>query len=136
MRKLEKLLDEVRDIQPEQPDQQSSQEEICQQYVIKKRVIEERNSRLELYIETLESINKTWLEYIKSVSTPSRRKEEEEKFAQITDGDKGIFNLISGGKKAKIALSMYKNDIELALQRLSQSGELTCSTRTIQISFS
>ncbi|MCP9256861.1 hypothetical protein DINM_000094 [Dirofilaria immitis] len=43
-----------------------------------------------------------------AVSTPPRRNEEEEKFAQITDEDKCIFNLISDDREAKIALSMYR----------------------------
>ncbi|MCP9264087.1 hypothetical protein DINM_007362 [Dirofilaria immitis] len=138
MKKLEKLLDEGRDIQPEQPDQQLSQEGICQQYVIKKNL-----SRKELVtsnyietLETLESTNKTCLEYIKTASTPSRRNEEEEKFAQITDGDKDIFNLISDGKEAKTAFSMYKNDIELAFSASKPKRRADKPTRIIQISFS
>ncbi|KAM3727910.1 Elongation factor Ts [Dirofilaria immitis] len=46
-----------------------------------------------------------------------------------------IFNLISDGKEAKIALSMYKNDIELALQRISQSGELTGQQESSKLAF-
>ncbi|MCP9265912.1 Zinc knuckle family protein [Dirofilaria immitis] len=52
---FKELLDDVRDIQPKQPDQQLSQEKICRQYIIKK-IIEERTSRLKLYIEALNQL--------------------------------------------------------------------------------
>uniref|UniRef100_A0A1I7VKE8 Retrotrans_gag domain-containing protein n=1 Tax=Loa loa TaxID=7209 RepID=A0A1I7VKE8_LOALO len=52
-----------------------------------------------------------------------RRKErkEEDKYADMVDEDKDLLNLINDGQEAIITLDMYKDEFELAEQRLHQS---------------
>ncbi|EGC50146.1 gag protein [Neisseria meningitidis N1568] len=118
--KIEKLLEEVKQMDLSPLDQMVTKEETQRQYEARKRMIEEKIMRFELHISTLETANAEWKQYIQQLPTATRKREEEEKYAQMVDNEKGILNLINEGKEAIIILKMYKNDCELVLQRLSQ----------------
>ncbi|KAL3997324.1 hypothetical protein ACH3XW_10390 [Acanthocheilonema viteae] len=117
---LERLLDEVRQVDLNQPNQQLTVEELCQQYETRARIIKEKLMRLESYVGTLEKINDKWLEYIQRVPK-SQKKEEEEKYEEMANDDGGILNLIDIATDTIITLSMHKDIAELALKRLMQN---------------
>ncbi|KAL3982368.1 hypothetical protein ACH3XW_46890 [Acanthocheilonema viteae] len=116
---LERLLDEVRQVDLNQPDQQLTVEELCQQYETRARIIKEKLMRLERYVGTLEKINDKWLEYIQRV--PKSQTKEEEKYEEMANDDRGILNLIDIATDTIVTLSMHKDDAELALKRLMQN---------------
>ncbi|EJD73315.1 hypothetical protein LOAG_19263, partial [Loa loa] len=94
---LEGLLDEVR-----------------QMDLTPARITKEKLMRLERYVGTLEKINDKWLEHIQ-LAPKSQKKEEEEKYEEMANDDRGTDIIIT--------LSMYKDDAELALKRLIQNKE-------------
>uniref|UniRef100_A0A1I7VTU1 DUF1758 domain-containing protein n=1 Tax=Loa loa TaxID=7209 RepID=A0A1I7VTU1_LOALO len=119
---LEGLLDEVRQMDLTPLDQKLTIEVLCQQYETRARIIKEKLMRLERYVGTLEKINNKWLEHIQ-LAPKSQKKEEEEKYEEMAKDDRGILNLINKGTDIIITLSMYKDDAELALKRLTQNRE-------------
>uniref|UniRef100_A0A1I7VV19 DUF1758 domain-containing protein n=1 Tax=Loa loa TaxID=7209 RepID=A0A1I7VV19_LOALO len=119
---LEGLLDEVRQMDLTPLDQKSTIEVLCQQYETRARITKEKLMRLERYVGTLEKINDKWLEHIQ-LAPKSQKKEEEEKYEEMANDDRGILNLINIGTDIIITLSMYKDDAELALKRLIQNKE-------------
>uniref|UniRef100_A0A1I7VP71 DUF1758 domain-containing protein n=1 Tax=Loa loa TaxID=7209 RepID=A0A1I7VP71_LOALO len=119
---LEGLLDEVRQMDLTPLDQKSTIEVLCHQYETRARIIKEKLMRLERYVGTLEKINDKWLEHIQ-LAPKSQKKEEEEKYDEMANDDTGILNLINIGTDIIITLSMYKDDAELALKRLTQNRE-------------
>uniref|UniRef100_A0A1I7W2N3 DUF5641 domain-containing protein n=1 Tax=Loa loa TaxID=7209 RepID=A0A1I7W2N3_LOALO len=78
--------------------------------------------RLERYVGTLEKINGKWSEHIQLTPT-SQKKKEEEKYEEMANNDRSILNLIDIGTDTIITLSMYKDDTELALRRLTRNKE-------------
>lgn len=104
-------------------------EEIQEQHETRKRIINEKMMRLESYLESLETTNKEWKQYIQQISSPQKRREEEEKYAQMVDDETGILRLISDSKDVIITLKMYEKDSELILQRLEKSTEKGVLTR-------
>ncbi|VDM14555.1 unnamed protein product [Wuchereria bancrofti] len=52
-----------------------------------------------------------------------KRREDEEKYKAVTEGNQGIFQLLHEGKEAMITLTMHKDEAEQNLMRLSK--ELT-----------
>uniref|UniRef100_A0A1I7VI10 Uncharacterized protein n=1 Tax=Loa loa TaxID=7209 RepID=A0A1I7VI10_LOALO len=99
--KLEDLLDEVKAMDLTLPDQHLAVEQL----ELKRRTIEEKIGRLKLYVGTLGSINEKWSEYIQKQKNAQKRKQEEDKYADMVDDDK----------------DMYKDEFEVAVQRLQQS---------------
>uniref|UniRef100_A0AAF5Q7D3 DUF5641 domain-containing protein n=1 Tax=Wuchereria bancrofti TaxID=6293 RepID=A0AAF5Q7D3_WUCBA len=120
--KLEALLKEIQEMDLTPLEQMLTREETRQQHEARKRIIEERTMRLKLHISTLETINTNWIQYIQQVPA-TKRKQEEDKYAQMVEDKRGILNLISEGKEVIITLSMYMNDSELVIQRLKE-GEI------------
>uniref|UniRef100_A0AAF5Q6H2 DUF5641 domain-containing protein n=1 Tax=Wuchereria bancrofti TaxID=6293 RepID=A0AAF5Q6H2_WUCBA len=118
---LEGLLDEIRQMDLTLLDQKATVEVLCQQYEARARIIKEKLMRLEKYVGTLE-INDKWLEHIQ-LAPMSQKKKEEEKYEQMANDNRGILKLINIGTDTIIALSMYKDDTELALKRLAQNKE-------------
>uniref|UniRef100_A0AAF5Q4G0 Uncharacterized protein n=1 Tax=Wuchereria bancrofti TaxID=6293 RepID=A0AAF5Q4G0_WUCBA len=118
---LEEPLDKIRQINLTPLDRKSPIEVLCQQYETKARIIKEKLIRLEKYVGTLEKINDKWLEYIQQ--TPMSERKKEEKYEEMATDDRGILNLINIGTDTIITLSMYKDDTELALKRLTRSKE-------------
>ncbi|VDO18392.1 unnamed protein product, partial [Brugia timori] len=54
---------------------------------------------IQLCVTKLESINDKWFTYTQQIVTMKRR-EEEEKYKTVTEGDQGIFQLLHEGKEA------------------------------------
>ncbi|VDM13932.1 unnamed protein product [Wuchereria bancrofti] len=119
-----KLMDllEVKEMDLTSLDQMLTREETRQQHEARKRIIEEKIMRLELYIGALETSNTKWIEHIEK-ATQSKKRKEEETYAKMVDDEKCILNLINEGKDTVITLIMCKNDSELILKRLKQ-GEI------------
>lgn len=53
----------------------------------------------------------------------SQRKKEEKKYKEMATDDRGILNLINTGTDTIIILSIYEDDTELALKRLTRNKE-------------
>ncbi|EJD75227.1 zinc knuckle family protein [Loa loa] len=53
------------------------------------------------------------------VLTTSRKKEEEEKYQEVTVGEQGIFNLIYEAKEVVISLTIYQKEIDSEIQKLT-----------------
>ncbi|EJW72133.1 zinc knuckle family protein [Wuchereria bancrofti] len=113
---------EVKEMDLTSLDQMLTREETRQQHEARKRIIEEKIMRLELYIGALETSNTKWIEHIEK-ATQSKKRKEEETYAKMVDDEKCILNLINEGKDTVITLIMCKNDSELILKRLKQ-GEI------------
>uniref|UniRef100_A0A1I7VB26 t-SNARE coiled-coil homology domain-containing protein n=1 Tax=Loa loa TaxID=7209 RepID=A0A1I7VB26_LOALO len=94
------------------PDQHLAVEEKQQQFELKRRTIEQKIRRLKPYDGTLRSVNEKMV---------GKRKQEEDKYADMVDDNKGLLNLINDGQEAVITLDMYKDEFEVAVQRLQQS---------------
>ncbi|VDM95169.1 unnamed protein product, partial [Onchocerca ochengi] len=116
---LVKFLEETNTIDLT-PDPNLSREELRRYYEVKGRIAKEKIKRLDLYINTLEYLDKSWLELIQKTTLPVQRKEEEAKYAQMVEDETGILKLIKRGKEAKITLEMYMDDFQLAVQQLSE----------------
>ncbi|EJD73715.1 hypothetical protein LOAG_18876 [Loa loa] len=86
--KLEDLLDEVKAMDLTLPDQHLAVEGKQQQLELKRRTIEEKIRRLKLYVGTLGSINEKWSEYIQKQKNAQKRKQEEDKYADMVDSPK------------------------------------------------
>ncbi|VBB34480.1 unnamed protein product, partial [Acanthocheilonema viteae] len=82
---LERLLDEVREMDVTQLDQQLTVEELCQQYGSRARSIKEKLMRLERYVGTLEKIKDKWVEHIQLVP---KSKKKEEKYEEMANDDR------------------------------------------------
>ncbi|KAL3998738.1 Pao retrotransposon peptidase family protein [Acanthocheilonema viteae] len=115
--RLEILLKEVKTIQFTHPDQTSTTEQRQEFYEVRRRIIEDKIQRFQLCIQTLESANERWFNYIQKSTTAIKRKDEEEKYEEITKGDNGLFRILHEGKEAIITL---KNEADHELMRLSQ----------------
>ncbi|KAL3997642.1 hypothetical protein ACH3XW_11730 [Acanthocheilonema viteae] len=118
--RLENLLKEVKTIQFTHPDQASTTEQRQEFYEVRRRIIEDKIQRFQLCIQTLESANEKWFNYIQKSTTATKRKDDEEKYEEITKGDNGLFRILHEGKEAIITLTMYKNEADHELMRLSQ----------------
>ncbi|VDM97194.1 unnamed protein product, partial [Onchocerca ochengi] len=116
---LVRLLEEV-ETTDLTPDPDLSREQLRQHYELKGRIVKEKTKRLDLYINTLESLDKSWLELIQKTTLPIQRKEEEAKYAKMVEDETGILKLINRGKEAKITLEMYMDDFQRAVQQLSE----------------
>uniref|UniRef100_A8Q0D0 Gag protein n=2 Tax=Brugia TaxID=6278 RepID=A8Q0D0_BRUMA len=77
---------------------------------------------IQLCVTKLESINDKWFTYTQQIVTMKRR-EEEEKYKTVTEGDQGIFQLLHEGKEAVITLTMHKGEVDQNLKQFSK--ELT-----------
>ncbi|VDN51910.1 unnamed protein product, partial [Dracunculus medinensis] len=126
--KVLSLLEKIKKMDLEKMDPMMTPEEIQEQHETRKRIINEKMMRLESYLESLETTNKEWKQYIQQISSPQKRREEEEKYAQMVDDETGILRLISDSKDVIITLKMYEKDSEM-LQRLEKSTEKGVLTR-------
>ncbi|KAK6110185.1 hypothetical protein QQG55_38870 [Brugia pahangi] len=62
-----------------------------------------------------------------------KRREEEEKYKAVTEGDQRIFHLLHEGKEAIITLTMHKDEADQKLTRLSK--ELTSKQAKEEVKF-
>lgn len=70
---------------------------------------------LELYLETLETTNEEWRQYVQQISFPQKKQEERKKYTQVVNDETGILRLISEGKEIIITFKKYGKDSELIL---------------------
>uniref|UniRef100_A0AAF5RU17 Zinc knuckle family protein n=1 Tax=Wuchereria bancrofti TaxID=6293 RepID=A0AAF5RU17_WUCBA len=90
-----KLMDllEVKEMDLTSLDQMLTREETRQQHEARKRIIEEKIMRLELYIGALETSNTKWIEHIEK-ATQSKKRKEEETYAKMVDDEKSIERIL------------------------------------------
>uniref|UniRef100_A0A1I7VNM1 Uncharacterized protein n=1 Tax=Loa loa TaxID=7209 RepID=A0A1I7VNM1_LOALO len=69
-------------------------------------------------IQSLQEANDRWIDYLQRSLTTSRKKEEEEKYQEVTVGEQGIFILIHEAKEAVITLTIYQKEIDSEIQKL------------------
>uniref|UniRef100_A8Q0C9 Uncharacterized protein n=1 Tax=Brugia malayi TaxID=6279 RepID=A8Q0C9_BRUMA len=120
--RLVSLLKEVNQLEIKSPEPSMTIDEKEDFYIIRKRVLEDKLRRIQLCVTTLESINDKWFTYTQQIVTMKRR-EEEEKYKAVTEGDQGIFQLLHEGKEAIITLTMHKGEVDQNLKQFSK--ELT-----------
>uniref|UniRef100_A0A8R1TNL2 Uncharacterized protein n=1 Tax=Onchocerca volvulus TaxID=6282 RepID=A0A8R1TNL2_ONCVO len=105
------------------PDQALTTESRKESYDVRRRISEDKIQRFQLCIQTLESANEKWFNYIQKSTAAKKTKDEEEKYEEIIKGDNELFRILHEGKKAIISLTMYKNQANHELNitiRLSQ----------------
>ncbi|MCP9265328.1 Alpha-trehalose glucohydrolase [Dirofilaria immitis] len=87
----------------EKMDPMMTVEEIQEQHETRKRIIEEKMMRLESYLESLETTNKEWKQYIQQIFSPEKRREEEEKHAQMVNDETERNDTISKSHNSEFA---------------------------------
>uniref|UniRef100_A0A1I7VHG0 Gag_p10 domain-containing protein n=1 Tax=Loa loa TaxID=7209 RepID=A0A1I7VHG0_LOALO len=63
------------------------------------------------------NINTKWFDYISTIPSSQKKKDGEDKYAQMVDDGKGILHLITEGIKAVVVLEMYKKDFETIIEQ-------------------
>lgn len=81
--------------------------------------MDEERRQLERLITTLQKVNERWLELLQNL--PPDQREEDQRYAAVTNDNKGILKLIEDGWEAHIAITMYIEDSQKAMRRLKQS---------------
>ncbi|VDM96950.1 unnamed protein product [Onchocerca ochengi] len=89
---MEKLLEEVKQMDLTPLDQMVIKEEKQQQYETRKRITEEKIMRFELHNGALETANAEWKQCIQQLPTTTRKREEE-KYAQMVDDERVLQRL-------------------------------------------
>uniref|UniRef100_A0A183I0C4 DUF1758 domain-containing protein n=1 Tax=Onchocerca flexuosa TaxID=387005 RepID=A0A183I0C4_9BILA len=112
--RLLSLLKEVKEIQFTHPDQVLITGQRQKFYEIRKRMIEDKISTC---IQTLESANENWLNYIQKSTIATKRKDEKEKHEEIIKGDNGLFRVIHEDKEAIITLTIASHNSALCNKR-------------------
>uniref|UniRef100_A8PKR9 Gag protein n=2 Tax=Brugia malayi TaxID=6279 RepID=A8PKR9_BRUMA len=101
-------------------------------YIIRKKLFEDKLRGIQLCVTTLNSINDKWFTYTQQIVTMKRR-EEEEKYKAVTEGDQRIFQLLHEGRGAIITLIMHKDEADQNLTQLSK--ELTSKQAKEEVKF-
>uniref|UniRef100_A0A8R1TMD5 Uncharacterized protein n=1 Tax=Onchocerca volvulus TaxID=6282 RepID=A0A8R1TMD5_ONCVO len=120
--RLENLLLEVKNMDVKPPELSLKTKERFQLYETNGRLLEEKILRLQRCIQSIETANDKWIEHIQKFVPTTKRKEEEEKYEELTKGEKGIFKLIDEANEAIITLTIYKKEIDCESQKMTRIG--------------
>uniref|UniRef100_A0A1I7W2X7 Syntaxin-6_N domain-containing protein n=1 Tax=Loa loa TaxID=7209 RepID=A0A1I7W2X7_LOALO len=128
--RLINILQEVKVLDVGLPKQSLPCSERLQIHKARKRLFEEKIMRLHMCTQSLQEANDRWIDYLtndrwidylQKALTTSRKKEEEEKYQEVTIGEHGIFNLIYEAKEAVITLTISQKEIDSEIQKLTQT---------------
>uniref|UniRef100_A0AAF5PMK1 DUF1758 domain-containing protein n=1 Tax=Wuchereria bancrofti TaxID=6293 RepID=A0AAF5PMK1_WUCBA len=115
--RLVNLLQEINQLEFKSPDSNATIDQKENLYTI----LEDKLLRIQLCINTIQSICDEWRDYIRKIKT-TKRKEEEENFLEITRGDQGIYQILHEDKEAIIKLTMHKDEADQKLIQLSKGS--------------
>ncbi|VDN91790.1 unnamed protein product [Brugia pahangi] len=107
------------------PDPTLSNHERLEINETKDRLIDEKILRLQMCIDSIEALNKKWIECAQKSKT---KKEDEENYAQIATGEQNMFILKHEAKEAIITLTMYKKEINNEIKQITSKPPITDST--------
>ncbi|EJW88736.1 hypothetical protein WUBG_00357 [Wuchereria bancrofti] len=120
--RLVNLLQEINQLEFKSPDPNATIDQKENLYTTRKRILEDKLLRIQLCINTIQSICDEWSDYIRKSKATKKREEEEENFMEITRSDEGIYQILHEGKEAIITLTMHKVEADQKLKQLSKES--------------